>query len=348
MRRTKLVGIPVVLLITLFGWLVLDSLRAKYRLEAKYALPADTNPRALLDFMRKMDGSVEFSTGLLRSDNVQAVCSAIMSACKYEPDNSPQLTPVEQREVQFYRVKYAGWSIISSLAPQTRETIVTLIEDTKHFLASADAFGLQEQLVAKTTLHVLDGIGHNSEALEFVEWLSGKLPSMPPSPEKEAFALNLKGIATRLALTHNEIEFQSSTLAEASFDIQSLHGKVVLVEFWGTRCQPCLADLPALKRIYQKYHDRGFEIVGVCLNAEPERIRRFVAERELPWIQLCHNHAASMDCNKGLSDRFGIEAVPTTMLIDAAGKVVMQGVRPMDNDPKRDLEKQLEKLLPTR
>lgn len=348
MMRAKLIGVPACLLVFLCGWLVFDSLRAKKRLNAQYALPADTSPRAILEFLRKMDGSTEFSQGLVPSDNAEAVCTAVLAACEYVPENSPQLTPPEQREVEYYRFKYGSWSVIRGSEPDTQATIDKLHDDAKNLIESADSFGSQEQSAAEMTLRVLEGTGRNSQTLEFIAWLSEQLPAMLSTPEKDVFASRLERIAIRLELTHSQLALQSSTLAEEAFDIQSLRGKVVLVEFWGTRCQPCIADLPALKRIYGKYSARGFEIVGVCLNAEPERIRRFAAEHDLPWIQLCDDHSASMECNKTLSDSFGIEAVPTTLLISADGQVLSQGVRPFHSDPAKVLEKQLEKLLPAR
>jgi peroxiredoxin len=346
MKRVKLIGVPVCLLVILSGWLVYDSLRAKHRLNAQYALPADTNPRAMLDFMRKMEGSTELSQGLVRSDNAREICTAVLAACEYVPDNSPQLTPSEQREVQFYRVKYAGGAIIRGFVAETHATIEKLVDDAKNVIASAEVFGSREQAAAEMTLRILEGSESNIDTLGFISWLSEKLSFMKSNPEKDAFATRLERIATRLELTHSQLALQSLTLAGETFDIQSLRGKVVLVEFWGTRCQPCIADFPALKRIYGKYSERGFEIVGICLNSEPERIRRCADEHNLPWLQLCHDPSGSMECNQSLSDRFGIEAVPTTLLINPTGQVLTQGVRPLHSDPERDLEKQLEQMLP--
>jgi hypothetical protein len=106
-----------------------------------------------------------------------------------------------------------------------------------------------------------------------------------------------------------------------------------------------LAELPALQRIYQQYHGHGFEIVAVCIGAAPERIRRFVADRQLPWIQLCHELTAGSECNQQLSDDFGIEFVPTSLLLDASGTVVAQGVRPLHQDEHQNLEARLNNLL---
>jgi len=59
----------------------------------------------------------------------------------------------------------------------------------------------------------------------------------------------LAKIVQRLSLMNEILELQSRTLDDHPFDIGSLRGKVVLLEFWGTHCKPCIADFPALKRI---------------------------------------------------------------------------------------------------
>ena len=56
---------------------------------------------------------------------------------------------------------------------------------------------------------------------------------------------------------------QAPTLQDADFELASLKGRVVLIDFWGTWCGPCRALTPELKRLYEKYHDAGLEIVGV-------------------------------------------------------------------------------------
>jgi len=64
-------------------------------------------------------------------------------------------------------------------------------------------------------------------------------------------------------LTGEPVKVSGKTVDGKPFDISEYKGKVVIVDFWATWCGPCLAELPNLKKIYQKYHDRGLEIVGV-------------------------------------------------------------------------------------
>jgi peroxiredoxin len=345
-KQARRFGVPAFLLLAVTGWMLLDGLQAKYRLSHQYALPADHSPRSMLDFIRKMDGSMEVTEGIVRTDNAQEICNAVLAACEYIPNGASELSEIELREVAFYRIKYTGGAFMRGIIPDTHNTVAKLLDDVRGFIAEGDALGTREQHAVNLTLHVLEGTGRYSEELDFIHWLTEHLAEAEPSLQNDAFAQRLQRIAKRLSLVNSELAIQSTTLSGEEFNMQSLRGKVVLVEFWGTRCQPCIADFPALKRIYRTYHHHGFEIVGICLNAEPERIRRCAADNELPWIQLCQNIAAGAECNAALSDRFGIEAVPATFLVDTNGRVVAQGVRPLHGKPEKDLEKWLEQLLP--
>lgn len=103
--------------------------------------------------------------------------------------------------------------------------------------------------------------------------------------------------------------------------LEALRGQVVLLDFWATWCPPCIAALPSLNRVHEKYHDRGFTVVGV--NQEPGHepaLRAFVAGQDLQFPVVVDNAQ--------VADRYGVYALPTSVLIDAQGRVraVFRGI----------------------
>src|SRR5690606_1724849 len=80
----------------------------------------------------------------------------------------------------------------------------------------------------------------------------------------------LEGIARRMALPGNPIQVTGTLLDGSPFNWDAYRGKVVLVDFWATWCGPCRAEVPNVIKMYQAYHDKGFDVVGISLDEKPE------------------------------------------------------------------------------
>ena len=100
-------------------------------------------------------------------------------------------------------------------------------------------------------------------------------------------------------------------------------GKVVLLDFWATWCQPCVAAIPNIKTVYEKYHNKGFDVIGISLDVDETVLREFIEENPLPWGQIFDGKRL-----KGpLAQRYGIRSIPRMFLLDREGKVISVGVR---------------------
>lgn len=195
-------------------------------------------------------------------------------------------------------------------------------------------------------MNLLEATGRIENEIQFVDTLLKHLNESPglASDANTKAVSTLTGIANRLNMMNKVLSLTSHTIDQKPFDIEDLRGKVVLIEFWGTRCIPCLQDLPALKRIYQTNLGR-FEIVGICLTSEPARVENFVKEHDMTWTQLCDDRAIGWECNQRLAEQFGIQGVPASLLVDPNGVVVKLGVRPLSSNKSLDLEECLNAAL---
>jgi thiol-disulfide isomerase/thioredoxin len=137
-------------------------------------------------------------------------------------------------------------------------------------------------------------------------------------PQVQRLAEKLAGGLRRLALLGQPLPVSGKLLDDTPFDPALLSGKVVLVDFWATWCGPCVAEIPAIRAHYDKYHAAGFEVVGVSLDDDPAALREFVAEKEIPWPVILD----SRDPRASLADRYGIKAIPAMFLVGRDGKVV--------------------------
>jgi len=102
-----------------------------------------------------------------------------------------------------------------------------------------------------------------------------------------------------------------------SFSSEKYKGKVVLVDFWATWCMPCLAELPRVREAYGKYHDKGLEVIGVSNDSEVDALTKYVAENNLPWMQILDKPEPRTRAT--MTSGFGIQGIPAIFLIDKKG-----------------------------
>ena len=98
-------------------------------------------------------------------------------------------------------------------------------------------------------------------------------------------------------------------------DLAALQGQVVLVDFWATWCGPCRDEMPNLRAAYQKYHARGFEIVGISLDKDQAKLEQYLADNQLPWPQYFDGRG----WQNGIAQRFNIHSIPASFLLDRDG-----------------------------
>lgn len=100
-------------------------------------------------------------------------------------------------------------------------------------------------------------------------------------------------------------------------------GNYVLVDFWASWCGPCRREMPAVKAAYEKFHSKGFEIVGVSLDNNKADWEKAVADLGITWTQL--SDLKGWQC-KG-AEVYGVRAIPCTILFDGEGRVVEANLR---------------------
>lgn len=315
---------------------------SKTKQSDKYALPTDHSAQSMLAFLRKLDAEYDPRASWLSESNLTSINEAVREATEILDQNNSGLSPVERREADYYRLHFGFQTLFAEGNEEDSAEWNKLQSKARRYVTEATQVSTKEFLIATYGLASLERLQRTDEAIELAKLIEKQFASLPDSPQQKTTLELVASVRQRLQMLGSEIDLTTYTRDGQKLSLQDLRSKVVLVEFWSTTCGPCLTDFPALKRIYSTYHDQGFEILAVCLHASAAKIETFTKEHELPWLQACHDR---LEGNDEWAKQFGIQAVPTTMFIDQAGKVLKFGVRPLHPDKDLDLEENLKQLL---
>jgi len=118
-------------------------------------------------------------------------------------------------------------------------------------------------------------------------------------------------------------DFSEKDLLGNPLSVSKYEDKVVLVDFWATWCVPCVAELPNIIKAYNKHHSNGFEVIGISLDQDEQKLKSFLKAKEIPWVQYFDGKGWQ---NK-LAAKYGIDSVPATFLLDREGKIIGQDLR---------------------
>ncbi|MFT3947857.1 MAG: TlpA disulfide reductase family protein [Agriterribacter sp.] len=113
---------------------------------------------------------------------------------------------------------------------------------------------------------------------------------------------------------------------DSVINIEFFRGKYVLLDFWGSWCAPCRQSHPHLKELYEKYKDKGFEIISIAFEKNENDRESWLAaikKDSLPWIHILSNEVKKKN-NVDLLSLFAIQSYPTKILVDKEGKIILK------------------------
>jgi thiol-disulfide isomerase/thioredoxin len=189
----------------------------------------------------------------------------------------------------------------------------------KPFAAKGKNIGVKDAMQLMQAAIELETGDKDLAAEAYVEF--GKVLAKASEEKLVQVSKIMTGAARRMKLDGNPITVHGQTLEGKDFDWSKYKGKVVLVDFWATWCGPCREEIPNVKALYEAYHDRGFEVVAISLDADgKEKPAKYMEREKLPWVCL-YDKDPGKDLEP-LAQYYGVFGIPQAILVNREGRVV--------------------------
>lgn len=114
------------------------------------------------------------------------------------------------------------------------------------------------------------------------------------------------------------IKVSGPTLDGGEFRSSDSLGRVLLVDFWGTSCEPCVKELPNLQALYDAYHKDGLDMVGIALDPDRRDLLPFLKKHPQPWPQI---HIEGAGWQNPLAQRYDVDSIPRILVVDREGNL---------------------------
>ncbi|QYM77829.1 TlpA family protein disulfide reductase [Horticoccus luteus] len=239
------------------------------------------------------------------------------------PAESPAETDLKQLVGDISTKLRAAQNTPEALAPELQRFDALLekyaaqkTEDTAGILASKAMLYLQVFQDYPRGAELLQQLQKDFPNTGFAQRATAVLAELGPILASSKVSAALKVGTPFPAFSETDLDGHPLTLA-------ALKGKIVLVDFWATWCGPCVQELPNVVAAYEKYHAKGFEIVGISLDHDRAKLVAFMQERHVTWPQ----YFDGAGWKNKLAKAYGVNSIPATYLLDGDGKIIAKDLR---------------------
>jgi thiol-disulfide isomerase/thioredoxin len=188
---------------------------------------------------------------------------------------------------------------------------------------------INENPTSLATLSAIQAVRFDENAELFETVANNLSEAYPNSDYVKQFKMTLVDLrAKQQAAAKTGIGAQATEIVVQTPDgetikLSDFRGKITMIDFWAAWCKPCRAENPNVVRVYNKYHNKGFEVFGVSLDRDKESWVTAIQQDGLPW-----KHGSELKFwQSSFVPAYNLEGIPMTYLLDENGIIIAKGLR---------------------
>jgi peroxiredoxin len=184
------------------------------------------------------------------------------------------------------------------------------------------------------SLAAIEQLSPDTDFSYFIKLSESLSEKHPKSEYVKAFSNRVDELK-RTAIGSPAPEIKMNNPEGKTISLSDFKGKIILVDFWAAWCKPCRMENPNVVKLYKRFKDKGFEILGVSLDRDREAWVEAIKEDGLTWPQV----SDLMFWSSPVVKQYGFQGIPYTVLVDREGKILAKNLRG------EELERKLEEIL---
>ena len=243
-----------------------------------------------------------------------------------QPTNDPQLKAAADSLIEQAQFAEVDLRAKLSAVAENEEGAIDAFAKTLGELTSGEKVGATTLQTLMQIASMLEG-QHDEAAAKVYDVLEVSLSKAPEGELSGDIKQSIDKYRLRSAIVGKPFVLEGNLLDGTPFDWSQYRGKVVLVDFWATWCTPCLREMPNIRANYEKYREHGFEVVGVNIDDEVQKLKDFSSLQPLPWPSVLSADPSTVGWEHPMVTKNGVAAIPFLVLVDREGTAIALNTR---------------------